>query len=46
MTEARFTEMPGSGGPAAALRRVLLAVGVGAAVVGVAWMALWLAMKL
>jgi hypothetical protein len=46
MTEARFTEMPGRGGVADAVRRVLLAIGVGAAVVCAAWMALWLAMHL
>lgn len=44
MVEAGITEMTGRAGVTAALRRVLLAFGVGGALACVAWMALWLAM--
>ncbi|GHF96601.1 hypothetical protein GCM10017567_08990 [Amycolatopsis bullii] len=44
MAEAGITEMTGRAGVVAALRRVLLAFGVGGALACLAWMALWLAM--
>jgi hypothetical protein len=44
MVEAGITETTGRAGTVAALRRVLLAFGVGGALACVAWMALWLAM--
>jgi hypothetical protein len=44
MADAGITEMSGRAGTIAALRRVLLAFGVGGALGCVAWMALWLAM--
>lgn len=46
MTEAGITEVSGRAGVVAGLRRVLLAFGVGGALACVAWMALWLAMRL
>jgi hypothetical protein len=46
MAEAGITEMSGRAGAIAALRRVLLAFGVGGALACVAWIALWLAMRL
>ncbi len=45
MTEAGITEMSGRPGVIAGLRRVLLAFGVGGALACLAWMALWLAMR-
>jgi hypothetical protein len=44
MADAGITEMTGRAGVVAALRRVLLAFGVGGALACLAWMALWLAM--
>ncbi|MEV6876236.1 hypothetical protein [Amycolatopsis sp. NPDC051128] len=44
MAEAGITEMTGRAGAIAALRRVLLAFGVGGALGCVAWLAFWLAM--
>ena len=44
MADAGITEMSGRAGVIAALRRVLLAFGVGGALACLAWMALWLAM--
>jgi hypothetical protein len=44
MADAGITEMSGRAGTIAALRRVLLAFGVGGALACLAWMALWLAM--
>jgi hypothetical protein len=41
-----ITETSGRAGTIAALRRVLLAIGVGGALGALAWMALWLAMHL
>jgi hypothetical protein len=46
MAEAGITEMTGRAGVVAALRRVLLAFGVGGALACVGWMALWLAMHI
>jgi hypothetical protein len=45
MAEAGITERTGWAGVVAALRRVLLAFGVGGALACLAWMALWLAMR-
>jgi hypothetical protein len=44
MADAGITEVSGRAGVVAALRRVLLAFGVGGAFACLAWMALWLAM--
>ncbi|MEQ0559736.1 hypothetical protein ABJI51_11680 [Amycolatopsis sp. NEAU-NG30] len=46
MAEAGITEMTGRAGVVAALRRVLLAFGVGGALACVGWMALWLAVHI
>jgi hypothetical protein len=46
MTSPGITEVSGRAGTVAALRRVLLAFGVGGAFGCLAWLALWLAMHL
>ncbi|MFD8497452.1 hypothetical protein [Amycolatopsis sp. NPDC059657] len=46
MVDAGISEMSGHAGRIAALRRVLLAFGVGGALGCLAWMAFWLAMHL
>lgn len=46
MADAGITEVTGRAGVIAGLRRVLLAFGVGGALACLAWLALWLAMRL
>jgi hypothetical protein len=44
MADTGTTDMTGREAVSSAIQRVLLAIGLGAAIAGVAWLAFWLAM--